>query len=219
MFSSCDNSNNSFEKTGKSFEGRIFHEISYPYNVDDPLLNLYPTKMISKIKKNFIHSRIDDFGITIDTYIDLNKKEMDQYIEMVFPYKKYHIHLDSISINNLNNTFPKYSFDYLATTDSIALCLANKIQATPIDKKKSIIEIWSTKDLIIENYNFFGAYSSIKDPLLNFEIKSLGIDTRLTTVKIEHAKINADFFNFPKGYEEISYSDFHQIMAKTFQFK
>jgi len=212
---SCENKPfNKLDKT-KPFTGKITYNISYPYNQQDPFLNLYPTKLVAEINDTIIHSIINDIGLNINTYFHLQKHEIDQYVEIAFPYYKLHVHLTEKDILQLNSKSPKYKFKSTNITDSIGPCKISKTIATNLSSNKTI-NLWTTDDIKLIESNFFGPFGSLNKTLLQFEASNLGFKTEIRATKIEPCEIDLKKTLIQSEFQTISLDSLELIIANIF---
>lgn len=212
---SCSEKKDDTLDSSKPFNGKITYNILYPYNQKDPFLNLYPTKLIAEINDTVIHTRINDLGINIDTYFNIQKHEVTQFIEIAFPHYQLYVHLNEQDIIQLNNKCPAYTFKSLEQTTKVGSCQIKKVIATPNDSSKDV-ELWTTDDIDLKAFNYFGPFQNINKSLLQFETTNLGFKTIIRAKNIESGNFEIPPIPNKENFHAISVDSLENIIANIF---
>ena len=76
-------------------------------------------------------------------------------------------------------------------------------------------EVWFTRDIAIENPNWANPYYKIDGVLLDYRLKTLGLNLHYTASNISSATISDDEFIIPSEYKKVDHAEL-EIMFEGF---
>lgn len=203
----CDNS----DKQREFSEGVIEYEVSFPFDQDDMLINLYPQKMTMSFDHGRIKAELRSLGgiVTSQFYVDNNTERFSQVLKSFD--EKVVMNLNASGVKNMLFNMPIMELEPTGETDSIAGFLCYKtIGNFTSDSVPSII-LYHTPDIEIPNPNWWNQFNQCDEVLLGYEVEQYGMRMRLRATSVRMDEVNDDVFIVPEGYSEV---DWQGMQAK-----
>ena len=195
---------------GKSnTEGVIVYEVSFPFDQDNPYINIFPKEMTFTFKKNKIRAKLASFAEVVcsEFIIDNTNKRFEQYFK-VFD-EKYHLQLDEEGVQQMIGLMPNLELHTTTELDSLAGLICAKSLANFIDRSAQPIVLYHTPTIGIRSPNWYNQFSELNDVLLAYEIEQFGKRMRLEAKEIRYEEVSDDKFILPEGYESVSFTEMH----------
>jgi hypothetical protein len=194
----------SVQKLGKGLEGKIVYDLTFPYEEQSVLMDLYPTEMVFHFKDELMHSEIrSSYDIlTTDLIIDHDDKTFIQMLKNMS--KRVAMKLGEDETIAWYQRYPKYSFEQTGETINIAGYVCVKTIAKADADSLPAIELYHTKGLGIETSNWWNPFSQIDGFLLGYDVEQYGMCMRLRAREVSFEKIAPEKFTLPANYEIIT---------------
>jgi hypothetical protein len=190
----------SISKAGAETEGKIVYELSYPYETQSVMMDLYPKEMTVSFKDNKLHSSIrSEYDmLTTEFIIDNSKKEFAQLLKNMS--KRSALKMDQQETRRWFDDQAKYRLE--RTTESKIICgyKCYKTIAHPTDASKPRIEIYATRSLGLDNSNWWNPYRGIDGFMLAYDIEQYGICMRMLAKNVSFENVEASEFDIPQTY-------------------
>ena len=211
ILSSCGD--NSFFSS-KS-EGSIVYDVSFPYEQNSLMLELYPKEMLFEFNNDFMRGSLKStWGvITTDLLINKDQKTYEQYFKSFGD--KYSLTLKSDEMKDLFGLTPDATITPTNDTLTIAGYLCQKSLATFPGDTLPPIELYFTKDLDITNDNWWNKYYQIDGFLLGYEVEQYGKRMKLRAREVTFQPIAPDRFVAPEGYTALNALDMDKQIKKV----
>ncbi len=169
----------------------------------------FPDNVVMKFKNNYsMTSQERGLGFAKMKFItDPVKKEFRT--QVLFFEKKQSL-LDSAAIRTNNYYLPDYDVEYGTKTKAIAgYNCRNAI--LKFKNGAPSYEVWFTRDIAIENPNWANPYYKIDGVLLDYRLKTLGLNLHYTATTISSATISDDEFVIPAEYEKVAHAELEKM--------
>lgn len=199
-------------------EGELVYQIKYLQSEDEnPLIALLPKTISVKFKDNNTVAQIDGFFGTFNLKIITNRDLQKNYTVLRILDKKYinETSIDSVSAAYENNNIFKV-IEKPQDTATFAGLVSYQVEIVYNKLADSMLQFYCTKDLDIQNPNANSPYFKINGVLTKFQTRVAGIDMIFELKEFKKNKINAEEFEPPKGYKQISGDSLKSIL-KSFQ--
>jgi len=190
----------SISRAGAETEGKIVYELSYPYETQSVMMDLYPKEMTVSFKDNKLHSSIrSEYDmLTTEFIIDNSKKEFAQLLKNMS--KRSALKMNQQETRRWFDDQAKYRLE--RTTESKIICgyKCYKTTAHPTDPSKPKIEIYATRSLGLDNSNWWNPYRGIDGFMLAYDIEQYGICMRMLATQVNFENVEASEFDIPQTY-------------------
>lgn len=208
---SCEGSNLFTSKT----EGTIVYEVSFPYEENRIILELYPKELLFDFKDDKAKASLKStWGIvSSDLIIDSDQKTYTQLLKTFGD--KYQMTLIGDDINLWLERNPSIRIEESSDTLTIAGYLCNKSVAYFNTDSFPPIELYHTKALKFKNPNWWNQYHQINGFLLGYEVEQYGKRMRLRAKDVKFQAIPDEAFIIPSDYQKLSFSEMTAQLDKV----
>jgi hypothetical protein len=191
--------------TENKAEGVITYDVTFPFNQDDILVNVFPTEMIIEFDETHMHASLESRGgiIANEFIVDNATHELNQLLRSF--NDRYAMHLDDQGVKNMLTIMPEMRLTPTDRTDTLAGYLCHITIAEFTTDSVPAIELWHTGELDIKNPNWWNQFFLCDQILLGYEVEQYGMRMKLRAKKVELKEVNDDNFNMPAGYESVDY--------------
>jgi hypothetical protein len=198
---SCDSSDTQREFS----EGVIEYEVSFPFDQDDVLINLYPQKMIMNFDDGQIQAELRSLGgiVTSQFFVDNNTQHFSQMLKSFD--EKVAMNLDAGGVASMLRNMPRMALVPTGETDSIAGFLCNKTIANFTTDSVPAIVLYHTSEIILEDPNWWNQFNGCKEVLLGYEVEQFGMRMRLLATSVRMEEVDGQVFEIPEGYSEVDW--------------
>ena len=189
----------------KFSEGTIIYDVTFPFQKDDILVNLYPSEMIMDFKDDQVRMSMQSLGGLVATEFVLNNgtREFSQILRAL---KERHImNLDEGEVKEMVNSMPRMIMTPTNETDSLAGYLCKKTIAVFDSDSVPPIELWHTDQIDLNNPNWCNQFYDSKEVLLGYEIEQYGMRMRLRARSAMPTEVPDSRFDLPVDYTELDY--------------
>jgi len=209
MFAGCSNS----PEPHASNEGVIVYEVSFPFDEDNPYINIYPKEMTFTFKGDKVRAKLASFAEVVcsEFIMDNSAKTFSQYFK-VFD-EKYKMNLNDAEVQEMVAQFPTMNLSSTSEIDSLAGLLCKKSFAHFVDRSIQPITLYHTSAIGISAPNWCNQFSEIQEVLLGYEVEQFGKRMQLTAKEVRYEAVSDEKFNTPQGYEDLSFEEMHSKIA------
>lgn len=201
FLTSCSSST----EEAKFSEGTIIYDVTFPFQQDDILVNLYPTEMIMDFKDDQVRMSMQSLGGLVATEFVLNNgtREFSQILRAL---KERHImNLDEGEVKEIVQSMPRMIMTPTDETDSLAGYLCRKTIADFDSDSVPSIELWHTDQIDLKDPNWCNQFYNSKEVLLGYEIEQYGMRMRLRARSAMPTEVPDSRFELPQDYAELDY--------------
>lgn len=201
---------------GKS-EGVIYYDVSFPYEQNSLMLELFPKEMVLEFKGKKMHSNIkSSYGVvTTDFIIDSRKRSIVQMLKSFSD--RYAMTLEDELVEKWIHQYPTVRIEYTNETDSIAGYLCHKAVAYFANDTLPSVDLYYTKDLDIEASNWWNQFQGLDGFLLGYDIEQYGKRMRLRAREVSFEEVPDEKFTVPANYQPIDIAGMNAQMDKLVQ--
>lgn len=199
----------------KPSEAIISYDISYPTPFEDKWLErLMPKDMEMKFNEDMLKTELS-FGLGMIKISYLSDAKDHELFEMLkFMKKKNFSVRNQKEVNLMMSTIPPHKITPGNATKMIAgYTCKNALVEVKDDTTAYEFECWYTEELGSTNMNWSSPFSPIKGVLMEYEIERFDVGMKFTATKVELVEFEADEFEIPSNYKEISF----QMMKKNLE--
>jgi hypothetical protein len=196
-------------------EGSIIYDVSFPYEQNSLMLELYPKEMLFEFNNDFLRGSLKStWGvITTDLLINKDQKTYEQFFKSFGD--KYSLALKSDNMKDLFSLTPEAKITPTDDTLTIAGYLCHKSLAVFPGDTLPPIELYFTKELDITRDNWWNKYYQIDGFLLGYEVEQYGKRMKLRAREITFQPIAPDRFVAPEGYTALNALDMDKQIKKV----
>lgn len=202
---SCDTS----DKQREFSEGVIEYEVSFPFDQDDVLINLYPQKMTMNFDNGQIQAELRSLGgiVTSQFFVDNNTRHFSQTLKSFD--EKTVMSLDASGVASMLGNMPRMALKTTEETDSIAGFLCHKTIANFTTDSVPAIVLYHTSEIIFEDPNWWNQFNGCKEVLLGYEVEQYGMRMRLLATSVLMEEVDDQVFKIPEGYSAVDWQGMH----------
>lgn len=188
---------------GKKNQGIIVFDVSFPYEQNTLLLELFPREMVMEFKGDLTHSSVkSSYGVVAtDFIINHDEKTITQLLKSFSD--KYSLQLQGSQVNQWLAQYPPVRIEYTRDTESIAGYHCNKAIAYFESDSLPAIELFYTKDLELDHTNWWNQFNGIDGCLLGYDIEQYGKRMKLRARTVSFEEISNERFKVPTNYQPI----------------
>lgn len=210
LFNACGG--NTF--LGKKNQGIIKFDVTFPYEQNTLLLELFPREMTMDFKGDKTHTTVkSSYGVVATEFIiDHDKKTIGQLLKSFSD--KYVLNLKDEQVSQWLKQYPAVRIEYTRDIETIAGYKCEKAIAVFENDSTPPIELYYTKDLPLDHTNWWNQFNGIDGCLLGYDIEQYGKRMRLRAREVIFEEVPEDKFQVPQGYEEVNAGRMKQEMDK-----
>lgn len=190
----------SLSRAGNDIEGKIVYEISYPYEAQSIMMDLYPKEMTVAFKDNKLHSSIrSEYDmLTTDFIVDNSQKEFAQLLKNMS--KRSAMKMNKEETTRWFDAMPGYRLEKTNETKIICGYKCYKTIAHPEDSSKPTIDIYATRSIGLDNSNWWNPYGELDGFMMAYDIEQYGICMRMKAKRVCFEKLEPNEFDIPEAY-------------------
>jgi GLPGLI family protein len=198
---------------GKS-QGVIYYDVTFPYEQNSLMVELFPKEMILDFKGKKMHSNIkSSYGVVAtDFIIDSREHTIVQMLKSFTD--RYAMTLEDEHVEKWIHQYPTVRIEYTNETDSIAGYLCRKAVAYFQNDSLPSVDLFYTKDLNIETSNWWNQFQGLDGFLLGYDIEQYGKRMRLRAREISFEEVPDEKFTVPTNYLPIDIDGMNAQMDK-----
>ncbi|MFN5294806.1 MAG: hypothetical protein ACK5BL_04705 [Flavobacteriales bacterium] len=190
----------SLSKAGADIEGKIVYEISYPYEPQSVMMDLYPKEMTVTFKENKLHSSIkSEYDmLTTDFIVDNTQKEFAQLLKNMS--ERSAMKMNKEQTMHWFDEMPGYRLEKTTETKIICGYKCYKTIAHPEDPAKPTIDIYATRSIGLDNSNWWNPYRDLEGFMMAYDIEQYGICMRMKAKRVCFERVEPTEFDIPQTY-------------------
>jgi hypothetical protein len=190
--------------TGKStsgLEGKIIYDISFPFEQNSVMLDLYPKEMIFHFKKGMMHSEVKSSYdlLTTDFIIDNENRVLVQLLKNMS--ERYGMKLNESETRTWNRQYPEVRLEPTGETETIAGYVCNKTIARFVNDSLPPIELYHTKGIGLDASNWWNSFEGVDGFLMGYDIEQYGMRMRLRAREVNFQSIDDSEFAVSDKFE------------------
>ena len=197
---------------GKTEEGTVWYDITYPYVKDDNIMNAGLPKEAKYLfcKKSTLTDIVGMMGfVRVQYFADNEKKIAKQYLDLF--QKLYVSELTEAEVKKRNESFLT-SIKLVSGTKEIAGYKCKKAEAVLSSGTK--IDVYYTDQLGYDNINWSNPYSELKGVLMEFQVEKYGLTMKLTAREVSTDKVDASEFEVKGDFKKIPIEEMEDMLRK-----
>ncbi len=197
--SSC----NSPKASGDGLEGKIVYELTYPFESNSVMMDLYPTEMTFHFKGSKLHSEVkSSYDImTTNLIVDCENKVFTQLLKNMS--KRFGTRLNEEETRAWYGRYPKLIYTTTEETINIAGYICNKAIAHFAHDSLPAIDIYYTKGLGLSCTNWWNPFEQIDGFLMGYDMEQYGMRMRLRAKSVSFEAVDDKYFEIPKNFEMV----------------
>ncbi len=200
-------------------EGRIIYDVTFPFEQNTVMMDLFPKQMTLHFKGNMMHTEVKSSYdlLTTDFIIDNDKKCMTQMLKNMSD--RYAMELDSEGVQEWLKQYPAVRLEPTSETTTIAGYVCSKTIAHFINDSLPAIELYHTKGLGVEASNWWNQFNGVDGFLLGYDIEQYGKRMRLRAREIKFEPVSEDKFIRAENFQIVTLSEMNnQLLAVVNEF-
>lgn len=193
-------------KTTEGMEGRIVYDLTFPYEKNSVMLDLYPKEMTVYFKGDKLHTEIRSSYdlLTTDFIVDNDQRTFCQMLKNVS--KRFYMSLNETETINWYKKSPEYAFEPQESTDVICGYVCNKTIARALNTDLPPVTIYHTRGLGLGNDNWWNPYNGIDGFLLAYDVLQYGMIMRMKAREVIFEPVDDKHFTVPDKYIQVDAS-------------
>ncbi len=206
-------------KSTNQMEGRIVYDVTFPFEANTIMMDLFPKEMTFHFKGNMMHGEVNSSYemLTSDFVIDNNKMAMTQMLKNMS--ERYALNLEGDDVAEWLKQYPELRLEQTTETVNIAGYVCNKTLAHFQNDSLPVIELYHTKGLGIDNRNWWNQYSGIEGFLLGYDIQQYGKRMRMRAREVHFEQVDDKQFEVPANYKRVDMQEMNkQLVAVVEEF-
>lgn len=200
-------------------EGRIVYDVTFPFEPNTIMMDLFPKELVFHFKGNKMHGEVKSSYemLTSDFIVDNNAMTMTQMLKNMGA--RYALNLDGDEVNEWLKQYPSLRMEPTTETVNIAGYVCNKTLAHFPNDSLPVIELYHTKGLGIDNRNWWNQFNGIEGFLLGYDIEQYGKRMRIRAREVHFEQIGDDVFQVPSNYKNVDIPEMNrQLIAVVEEF-
>jgi hypothetical protein len=194
-------------------EGTITYDVTFPYEKNTVMLDLFPKEMTFHFQGDKMHSEIKSSYdlLTTDFIIDNREKTITQMLKNMSD--RYSLHLEGDEVNEWLKQYPKVSFEQTNETEDIAGYVCSKTIAHFSGDSIAPIVLYHTKGLGIDPNNWWNQYAGVDGFLLGYEMQQYGKRMKLRAREVKFEAVDPSVFETKPNFITIGMQDMDRQLA------
>lgn len=181
-------------------EGIIYYDVTFPFEENSLMLELFPKEMVLEFKGKKMHSSIkSSYGVVATDFIIDHKAQTIVQMLKSFSERTF-MAIEGDLVEKWIHQYPTVRIEYTNETDSIAGYLCQKAVAYFQNDSLPSVDLFYTKDLDIEPSNWWNQFQGLDGFLLGYDIEQYGKRMRLRAREVSFQEVTDDKFVIPSNY-------------------
>lgn len=181
-------------------EGVVIYDVEFPDQRKSILMNVYPSEMRMEFRDNMMHGRLESIGglVSSEIIVDTEKKRYWQLLDSFGDKISCELNEDQV------NEFIIPAQRKMEHTGCSTFLGLDCSEFETIEKDgKTPVELVSTKDIDIDNANWYTPFADVDGLLLLYELEQWGMRMRLKAREVRFEKVDKKRFDLPDDYAQI----------------
>jgi hypothetical protein len=187
-------------KTTEGMEGRIIYDLTFPYESNSLMMDLYPKEMVVYFKGDKLHTVIKSSYdlLTMDFIIDNDERSFCQMLKNVS--KRYAMQLNESETIAWCKRSPEYAFEQQDGTEVICGYVCNITIAKALNTELPPVRIYHTRGLGLGNDNWWNPYHGVDGFLMAYDVEQCGMVMRMKAREVIFEAVAESHFTIPPNY-------------------
>jgi hypothetical protein len=189
----------------KKDEGVIIYDVTFPFEENSLLMELYPREMVFEFKDEKYHTTLkSSYGVIATEFIIDNDK--GEFIQMLKSFSdRTFIRIDKEAMPAWLAQYPSVNLEKTGQSDSLAGTFCMKTIAHLRNDSVPAIDLYFTTALDLENDgNWWNQFTGVEGFLMGYDVEQYGKRMRLRAREIRYGPVSNDRFEVPADYLEIT---------------
>jgi hypothetical protein len=189
---------------GNGMEGTIVYDVTFPYEQNTIMLDLFPKEMVFQFKGSMMRSQIKSSYdlLTTDFIIDNNDKTITQMLKNMSD--RYSMSLNGDEVGQWLKNYPTVTLETTTETENIAGYVCNKTVAHFANDSIPPITLYHTKGLGINTENWWNQFNGVEGFLMGYEMQQYGKRMRLRAREVRFEPIDEKVFEHNPNFKGIT---------------
>lgn len=193
----------------------MVYDVTFPYEKNTLLLELYPKEMILDFNRNYFHASLQSAWGVIATDVIVDNKQQS-YTQLFKSFgDKYSLTLDDQGVASWYEKKPKLTVEKTSDTLTIAGLLCNKYVATFSNDSLPNIIVYATDEISVNQSNWWNQFGDIKGFLMGYEVEQYGKRMKLTAREVTFNHVAPEKFVIPEGYSPLDMESMDKQISKV----
>lgn len=202
-------------KSTNQMEGRIVYDVTFPYESNTIMMDLFPKEMVFHFKGNLMHGEVKSSYemLTSDFVVDNNNMTVVHMLKNMG--ERYALNLQGDEVATWLKQYPAMRMESTSETVNIAGYVCNKTLAHFPNDSLPVIELYHTKGLGIDGRNWWNQYNGIDGFLLGYDVEQYGKRMRIRAREVHFEQISDDQFKVPEKYKQVTMEEMSQELLSV----
>ena len=181
------------------------YNVSYPVLERSILKNVLPSEMTILFKGNMSRGQLRSVGGIVNSEFISNQKTK-MFKQLLKSYQDYYVcELNQEGVNEFVSTFPSMRFE---SADETIVVAGYNCEVTlgynEANPQAEPMRIYHTKELSIENPNWYTQFKSIDGVLMGYELEQFGMTIRLVAKEVLERPVDDAAFLVDAKYVSVN---------------
>lgn len=202
-----------------AMEGRIIYDVTFPYEENSVMMDLFPKEMTFHFKGSRMHSEVRSSYdlLTTDFIIDNESRTITQLLKNMS--SRYAMELDADGTVQWLKQYPPVSIEPTTETSTIAGYVCSKSIAHFAGDSIPDIELYHTKGIGLDPANWWNQFNGVDGFLLGYDIVQYGKHMRMRAREVRFEAVSDDEFKIPDTFKSVSRAEMNnELIAVVEEF-
>jgi hypothetical protein len=190
-------------RTKEGMEGKIIYDLSFPYEPNSVMLDLYPKEMTVYFKGDKLHSEIRSSYDLLTTGFIIDNDNRTFCLLLKNISKRFAMHLNEEQAVSWYRKSPEYAFEPQEGTEVICGYVCSKTIARALNTDLAPVTIYHTRGLGLGNDNWWNPYHGVDGFLLAYDVEQYGMIMRMKAREVIFEAVEDSKFNIPSNYKPL----------------
>jgi hypothetical protein len=195
---SCKN-----KATTDGLEGKIVYDVTFPYEQNKLMLELYPKEMVLQFKGSKMHSKIRSSYDVMTTDLILDEEEKTAIQMLKNMSKRFAVEMNEAEVKEWVKQYPQVRIENTGVTETIAGYVCTRSIAHFENDSLPAIELYHTKGIGLSHSNWWNQFSAIDGFLLGYDIEQYGKRMKLRARSVSFEPVTDTEFLIAKDYGKV----------------
>ncbi|OFX45216.1 MAG: hypothetical protein A2046_05210 [Bacteroidetes bacterium GWA2_30_7] len=206
------NFNNLSAQKSTDFQGTVTYNVAVEGELDAMTKAQIPTEMTQTYKGNKVRTeQKSSMGSTI-IITDNETKITTILLDMMG--NKMAITQTKEDADKALQEMPEVKVTNSEETKTIAGYNCKKATVEMTGEEKSVLDVYYTNEIIVNNPNSLSFFKDIKGVLLEYTQSAGEIKMKFTAKKVKKAKVKKSIYKIPEGYQQLTQEQFRSMLGQ-----
>jgi Domain of unknown function (DUF4412) len=189
--------------TSDGLEGKIIYDVTFPYEQNKLMLELYPKEMVLQFKGSKMHSKIRSSYDVMTTDLILDEEEKNAIQMLKNMSKRFAVEMNEGQVKEWVKQYPLVRIENTSATETIAGYVCTKSIAHFENDSLPVIELYHTKGIGLSHSNWWNQFSAVDGFLLGYDIEQYGKRMKLRARSVSFEPVSDAEFLVSKEYSKV----------------